>query len=47
MLIRAFICPFWSPKPTYHPAGGVEVLQKAWDLPSDDVKYILNIAELT
>jgi hypothetical protein len=31
--------------PTYHPAGGVQVLQKAWNLLSDDVKAILQIAE--
>jgi hypothetical protein len=26
--------------PTYHPTGGVQVLQKAWNLLSDDVKAI-------
>jgi hypothetical protein len=31
--------------PTYHPTGGVQVLQKAWNLLSDDVKAILQIAE--
>jgi hypothetical protein len=31
--------------PTYHPTGGVQVLQKAWNLLSDDVKAVLQIAE--
>jgi hypothetical protein len=31
--------------PTYHPAGGVQVLQKARNLLSDDVKAILQITE--
>jgi hypothetical protein len=31
--------------PTFHPAGGVQVLQKAWNLLSDDVKTILQSAE--
>jgi hypothetical protein len=31
--------------PTYHPTGGVQVLQKEWNLLSDDVKAILQIAE--
>jgi hypothetical protein len=31
--------------PTYHPTGGVQVLQKAWDLLSDGVKVIFRIAE--
>jgi uncharacterized protein YlaN (UPF0358 family) len=30
---------------TSHPAGGVAVLQKAWNLLSDDAKAILRIAE--
>jgi hypothetical protein len=30
---------------TSHPAGGVQVLQKAWDLVSDDAKDIIRIAE--
>ena len=31
--------------PTYHPAGGVQVLQKAWDLLPDDAKASLKRAE--
>jgi hypothetical protein len=31
--------------PTYHPAGGVQVLEEAWNLLSDDVKAILQNAE--
>jgi hypothetical protein len=31
--------------PTYHPTGGVQVLQKAWNLLSDDVKASLQSAE--
>jgi hypothetical protein len=31
--------------PTYHPTGGVQVLQKAWDLLSDDVQASLQRAE--
>ena len=31
--------------PTYHPAGGVQVLQKAWELLSDDEKASLQRAE--
>jgi hypothetical protein len=31
--------------PAYHPAGGVQVLQKAWNLLSDDVKASLQRAE--
>jgi hypothetical protein len=31
--------------PTYHPAGGVQVLKEAWNLLSDDVKAILQSAE--
>jgi hypothetical protein len=30
---------------TYHPTGGVKVLQKAWDLLSDGVKVIFRTAE--
>jgi hypothetical protein len=32
--------------PTSHPTGGVQVLQKAWDLVSDDVKDIIRIDEI-
>jgi hypothetical protein len=32
--------PFFDLSPTYHPTGGVQVLQKAWNLLSDDVKAI-------
>jgi hypothetical protein len=45
MLIRALGCPFVYLYPTSHPAGGVQVLQKAWDLLSDDSKAISRIAE--
>jgi hypothetical protein len=45
VLTRALICPFLDPYPTYHPTGGVQVLQKAWNLLSDDVRAILQIAE--
>ena len=31
--------------PTYHPAGGVKVLEEAWNLISDDVKAIFKSAE--
>jgi hypothetical protein len=31
--------------PTYHPTGEVQVLQKAWNLLSDDVKACLQRAE--
>jgi hypothetical protein len=31
--------------PTYHPAGGVQVLEEAWNPLSDDVKVILKNAE--
>ena len=31
--------------PTYHATGGVQVLQKAWNLLSNDVKALLQIAE--
>jgi hypothetical protein len=45
MLIHAPICPFLYLYPTSHPTGGVKVLQKAWDLLSNDVKAILRSAE--
>ena len=45
MLTRALICPFLELHPTYHPTGGVQVLQKAWNLLSDDVKASLQRAE--
>ena len=45
MLTRALICPFLDLYPTYHPTGEVQVLQKAWDLLSDDVKASLQRAE--
>ena len=35
VLTRALICPFLDLYPTYQPTGGVQVLQKAWDLLSD------------
>jgi hypothetical protein len=40
-----FNLPFLDLYPTYHPTGGVQVLQKAWDLLSDDVKAVLQVAE--
>jgi len=43
VLTRALIYPFLDLYPTYHPTGGVQVLQKAWNLLSDDVKAILQI----
>ena len=45
VLTRALICPFLDLHPTYHPTGEVKVLQKAWNLLSDDVKDILQRAE--
>jgi hypothetical protein len=45
MRIRAPMCPFVYLHPTFHPAGGVQVLQKAWDLLSDGVKAIFRTAE--
>jgi hypothetical protein len=39
------MCPFVYPNLTSHPAGGVQVLQKAWDLLSDGVKAIFRTAE--
>jgi hypothetical protein len=45
VLTRALICPFLNLYPTYHPTGGVHVLQKAWDLLSDGVKASLQRAE--
>jgi len=36
---------FLDLKPTYHLAGGVQVLQKAWNFLSDDAKAVLQIAE--
>ena len=38
MLTRAPICPFLDLYPFFHPAGGVKVLEEAWNLLSDDVK---------
>jgi hypothetical protein len=32
VLTRAIICPFLDLYPTYHPTGGVQVLQKAYDV---------------
>jgi hypothetical protein len=45
MLIHALNCLCLDLYPTSHPTGGVLVLQKAWDLLSDDVKVIFRIAE--
>jgi hypothetical protein len=45
VLTRALICPFLVLYPTYHPAGGVQVLEEAWNLLSDDVKASLQRAE--
>ena len=48
VLTRALICPFLDLYPTYHPTGEVQcmqVLQKAWDLLSDDAKASLQRAE--
>ena len=46
VLTRALICPFLDLYPTYHPAGGVQVLKEAWNLLSDDVKAILQSATI-
>ena len=43
--MRALICPFLDVYPTYHPAGGVQLLEEACDLLSGDVKGILQNAE--
>ena len=45
MLTRALICPFSDLYPTYHRAGGMEVLEEALNLLSYDVKTILQSAE--
>jgi hypothetical protein len=45
VLTRALICPFLDLYPTYHPTGGVQVLQKAWNLLSDGVRAIFRTAE--
>jgi hypothetical protein len=45
MFLRALMCPFVYFHPTSHPAGGVKVLQEAWDLLSDGVKAIFRTAE--
>ena len=45
MLLRALMCPFVYIHPTSNPAGGVKILQKAWDLLSDGVKAIFRTAE--
>jgi hypothetical protein len=45
MLTRALICLFMGLYPTFHPAGGVHVFQKAWNFLSDDVKASLQSAE--
>ena len=45
MLTRAPICPFLDLYPTFHPAGGVKVLEEARDLLSDGVKASLQRAE--
>ena len=45
VLTRALICPVFGLYPTYHPTGRVQVLQKAWNLLSDDVKATLQRAE--
>jgi hypothetical protein len=38
--MRALICPFLDVYPTYHPAGGVQLLEEAWNFLLDDVKGI-------
>jgi hypothetical protein len=45
MLIHAPICHFLYDHPTSHPTRGVQVLQNALNLLSDDVKIILQSAE--
>ena len=45
MLIRALICPFLDLYLTSHPTGGVQVLEKARNILSDDMNAILQSAE--
>jgi hypothetical protein len=45
MRILALMCLFVYLYPTSHPAGGVQVLQKAYDLLSDGLKAIFRTAE--
>jgi hypothetical protein len=45
VLTRALNYLFLDLYPTYHPTGGVQVLQKAWNLLSGDVKASLQSAE--
>jgi hypothetical protein len=45
VLTRALICTFLDLYLTYHPTGEVQVLQKAWNLLSHDVKASLQRAE--
>jgi hypothetical protein len=45
VLTRAFIYSFLDLYLTYHPTGGLQVLQKAWNFLSDDVKASLQSAE--
>jgi hypothetical protein len=45
VLTRALICPFLNLYPTYHPTDGVQVLQKAWELLSENEKASLQRAE--
>jgi hypothetical protein len=45
VLTRTLICPFLDLYATYRPTCGVRVLEKAWNLLSDDVKAILQSAE--
>jgi hypothetical protein len=44
VLTRVLIFPFLNLYLTYHPTGGVRVLQKAWDLRSGGVKAIFRTA---
>ena len=45
VLTHALICPFLYLLPTYHPTGELQVLQKEWNLLSDDAKASLQRAE--
>jgi hypothetical protein len=45
VLTRTPICTVSDLYPTYHPAGGVKLLEEKWNLLSDDVKTILRNAE--
>jgi hypothetical protein len=45
LLTCVLICPFSDLYPTYYPAGGVKVLEEAWNILSGDAKANLQRAE--